>query len=75
MSDNNRYHYQEMAPTLVDTIAIALPSDCFDIALAEWMFPTDSKDSNNWYVKYWVDQINNLKMLLPLRKKILKEIV
>jgi hypothetical protein len=71
--NNNNYTYYYKAAELMNTIATALPPDCFDIALAEWTFSTDSKD-NNWYAKYWNDQVNNLKTLLRLRTKIQKEI-
>jgi hypothetical protein len=71
--NNNNYTYYYKAAELVNTIATALPPDCFDIALAEWNFYTDPKD-NNWYAKYWSDQISNLKTLLRLRQKIQKEI-
>jgi hypothetical protein len=71
--DSSYHNYYYQATQLMDTIATALPPDCFDIALAEWAFSTDAKE-NNWYVKYWNDQVNNLKTLLRIRKNILKEI-
>lgn len=72
--DNNNYSYYYKAEELIDTIATALPPDCFDIALAEWAFATDPQE-NNWYARYWNDQIDNLKTLLGIRKNILKEII
>ncbi len=73
-NDHNYQSYYYQATQLMDTLATALPPDCFDIALAEWAFSTDAKE-NNWYVKYWNDQINNLQSLLRIRKNIQKEII
>jgi hypothetical protein len=63
---------------LIHTIVTAIPLDCFDLAFAAWTFPSepaDTKNSNAWSIKYWMDQENDLKTLLRLRKKILKEIL
>lgn len=76
ISDQHNYSNYHTSTALINAIATALPSDCFDAVIAmEWVFSTDAKDSKNWHVKYWIDQISNLKTLLRLRKKILKEIV
>ena len=74
VQDNNNYSYYYKAEELMDTLATALPPDCFDLALAEWEFPADQKQQN-WYVKHWNDQLDNLKTLLRIRKNILKEIM
>jgi hypothetical protein len=73
-NDHTYQSYYYKAEELVDTLATALPPDCFDIALAEWAFLTDPKE-NSWYARYWNDQIDNLKTLLRIRKNILKEII
>ena len=73
-NDHSYQSYYYQATELVDTLATALPPDCFDIALAEWTFSTDPKDKN-WYITYWRDQVNNLKSLLHARKNIQKEII
>jgi hypothetical protein len=73
-NNNNNHSYYYNAEELMATIATALPPSCFDLALAEWAFSTDVQE-NNWYVRYWNDQVNNLKTLLRIRKNILKEII
>jgi hypothetical protein len=73
-NNNNNHSYYYNAEELMATIATALPPSCFDLALAEWAFATDAQE-NNWYVRYWNDQVNNLKTLLRIRKNILKEII
>jgi hypothetical protein len=74
----NTYYYK--AAELMHTIAVALPPDCFDLALADWAFPADldkvtDPRENNWYAKYWSDQVDTLKSLLRTRKNIQKEII
>jgi Family of unknown function (DUF5691) len=73
-NNSNNYSNYHTATALINTIATALPPDCFEAAITEWTFSTDPEDKN-WYVKFWVDQVNNLKTLLRLRKKMLREIL
>ncbi len=74
----NTYYYK--AAELMHTIAVALPPDCFDLALADWAFAadldkvTDPRD-NNWYAKFWSDQVDTLRSLLHTRKNMQKEII